>query len=183
MKKLLGFLAASAALAGGILAQPLSPGKVPAKVRKAFQAKFPKVSQVEWKLKGDKNYEAEFMRGGVEVAVKFDSRAKWLETETAIEPSELTKEVRRMLATKYKGYKIIETQKVERAGDKRILFEVHLENAKEVLKVLLRRNGKVTSQTAKPKRRPELTLRHPCPPDGFYPPRPAHRRHERLGPG
>jgi hypothetical protein len=152
MKKILGFLIAAAALAGTTFAQPLSPDQVPAKVREAFQSKFPGVSKVEWKIKSDKNYEAEFALRGVEVAAKFDSKGKWLETETAIKQTELTKEVRATLSKKYKGYKIIETQKVERADDKRTLFEVHLENAKEILKVQLEGNGNVTSKSATPKK-------------------------------
>ena len=137
MKKILGFVIALASLAGGTLAQSFSPDQVPARVRAAFQSKFPGMSKVEWKRKSDKNYEAEFDLRGVEVAAKFDSKGKWVETETAIEQTELTKDVQATLSKEYNGYKIIETQKVERADDKRILFEVHLENAKEILKLQL----------------------------------------------
>jgi hypothetical protein len=154
MKNFLGFLIASAALVGATFAQPLSPDEVPANVREAFQLKFPGVSKVEWKIKSDKNHEAEFTLRGVEVAAKFDSTGKWVETETAIEETELTKAVRAMLSKEYRGYKIIETQKVERADDKRILFEVHLENAKEILKVQLEGNGNVASKSATPKKGP-----------------------------
>jgi hypothetical protein len=149
--KILCGLIAVAALAGATLAQPLAADKVPANVRDAFRSKFPGVSQVEWKRKSDKNYEAEFTLKGVEVAAKFDAEGKWLETETAIEPSALTKEVRATLAKDYKDYKIIETQKVERAHDKSTLFEVHLENADEILKVQLEANGTVASKSAKRK--------------------------------
>jgi hypothetical protein len=94
------------------------------------------VSAVEWKLKEDKNYQAEFTLKGVEVAAKFDVKGKWLETETAIEQSALPRKVSRAIAKQYKGYKIIETQKIELAGDKPILFEVHLKNAEEIVKVV-----------------------------------------------
>jgi hypothetical protein len=141
-------------MACGASGQPLPADKVPANVREAFQAKFPGVRKVEWKLKSDKNYEAEFKQKGVEVAAKFDDKGKWLETETAIEQSSLPKAVRATIAKEYKGYKIIETQKVERAGDKPILFEVHLENAAEVLKVQLQGNGTIASKSAKQKKGP-----------------------------
>ena len=154
MKTILGVLIAAAALTGEALAQPLPADQVPAKVREAFQSKFPGVSQVEWKLKNDKNYEAEFKRKGVEVAAKFDPKGKWLETETAIEQADLTKEVQATLTKEFKGYKIIETQKVERADDKRPLFEVHLEKADEVLKVQLEANGTVSSKSVKGKKAP-----------------------------
>ena len=154
MKKILWMLMASAALVGGAFAEPLPADKVPANVREAFQAKFPGVNQVEWKLKSNENYEAEFKLKDVGVAAQFDAKGKWVETEIAIEQSALTKEVQATIAKEYKNYKIVETQKVERADEKRTLFEVHLENTEEILKVQLEGNGKVTSKSAKPKKGP-----------------------------
>lgn len=137
---------------GGAYGQTLPADKVPAKVRDAFRSKFPGVDKVEWKLKNDKNYEAEFTLKDVELAAKFDETGKWLETEAAIEQSALPKEVLARIAGEYKDYKVIETQKVERANDKPMLFEVHLENAAEVLKVQLEKNGTIASKSAKPKK-------------------------------
>ena len=154
MKRILGVLTARAALAGGAYGQSLPADKVPANVRDAFKSKFPGVDQVEWKLKGDKTYEAEFRLKDAEVAAKFDDKGKWLETETAIAQSVLPKEVLATIAKDYKDYKIIETQQVECAGDKRILFEVHLENAKEVLKVQLEGTGAIVSKSTKRKKGP-----------------------------
>jgi hypothetical protein len=152
VNKIRTVLIALTVAAGGALAQELPADKVPAKVQQAFQSKFPGVTKVEWKLKADKNYEAEFNLKDVEVTAKFDAKGKWLETETAIEASELTKEVRETLAKEYKGYKIIETQKLERADDKKPLFEVHLENADEILKVQLEGNGTISSKSTKQKK-------------------------------
>ena len=84
-------------LAGGAHGQPLPADKVPASVRDAFKAKFPGLNKVEWKLKSDKNYEAEFKLKDVAVAAKFDDKGRWLETETAIEQSALPKEVLKVL--------------------------------------------------------------------------------------
>jgi Putative beta-lactamase-inhibitor-like, PepSY-like len=154
MKTMLSFLITSAALAGGVFAQQLSTHKVPASVKESFHSKFEGASKVEWKRKSDQNYEAEFKLKGVEVAAKFDQKGKWLETETTIEQSELTKDIRATISTDYKDYKIIETQKVERADDKQILFEVHLENAEEILKLQFEGNGTVSSKSAKRKRGP-----------------------------
>jgi hypothetical protein len=154
MKTMLGFLITSAALAAAVFAQQVSPHKVPASVNEAFHSKFRGVRKVEWKRKSDQNYEAEFKLKGVEIAAKFDQKGKWLETETTIGQSELTKDIRATISTDYKAYKIIETQKVERAGDKRILFEVHLENAEEILKLQFEGNGTVSSKSAKRKQGP-----------------------------
>jgi hypothetical protein len=154
MKPALGVLTAWAALACVAYGEPLPAEKVPAKVREAFRTKFPDVKKVEWKLKDDKNYEAEFKQKDVEVAAKFDDQGKWVETETAIEKSDLPKEVRARISKEYKAYKIVETQKVERAGDKPILFEVHLENDAEILKVQLESSGTIASKSSKPKKLP-----------------------------
>ena len=152
MKSILGFLALWAALAGTAVGQTLAPEKVPAKVRDAFRARFPDVTKVEWTLKSDKNYEAEFELKDAEVTAKFNDHGKWLETETAFEQSALPKELLAEISNAYKGYRIIETQKVERADDKPILFEVHLENAKEILKVQLEANGTIASKSTKRKK-------------------------------
>ena len=50
--------------------------------------------KVEWKLKNDHSYEAEFRLNGVEVAAKFDANGKWLETETTIARTKLPPDVR-----------------------------------------------------------------------------------------
>jgi hypothetical protein len=138
------------ALTSGAYAQPLPADKAPAQLRDAFKSKFPGVDKVEWKLKSDKTYEAEFRLNDADAAAKFDDKGKWMETETAIAQSALPKEVLATLSKDYKGYKIIETQTVERAGDEPILFEVHLENAEEVLKVQLEGTGTIVSKSTKP---------------------------------
>ena len=154
MKRTTVVLTVWAVLAGAARGEPLKAHKVPAKVREAFRVKFPDVKKAEWKLKDDKNYEAEFTQKDVEVAAKFDENGKWVETETAITKADLPKAVRAKLSREFKEYKIIETQKVERPDDKPVLFEVHLENAEEILKVQLEANGAIAARSSKPKKAP-----------------------------
>lgn len=153
MNKILGLLIALAGIAPAALPQQVSADKVPAIVRQSCQSKFQGVRRVEWKLKSDQNYEAEFKLNGVEVAAKFDSTGKWLETETAIPRTKLSIDVRATISKQFGGYKIIETQTVERFDLKLVIYEVHLENAKEVLKALFQENGMLISQSSKPKKR------------------------------
>jgi hypothetical protein len=136
--------------AASLSAAQIPADKVPAVVTQSYQAKFPGKRTVEWKLKTDGNYEAEFRWNGVDVAVKFSTAGKWLETETTIPAAQLTKEVTAAIARDFKGYKIIETQRLEDV-DKRVLLEVHLENAKEVVKAQFEPGGKLVSRSAKPK--------------------------------
>lgn len=53
-------------------------------MKKGLRQKFPAVKHVEWKIKSDRNYEAEFTLNGTDIAAKFDRTGKWLETESAV---------------------------------------------------------------------------------------------------
>ena len=132
-------------------AQVLTPERVPGTVKQGFQAKFPTVKLAEWKIKSDQNYEAEFTLKGTEIAAKFDSTGKWLETESAISRFKVPKTVRDAASKKFKGYKIVERQSVQRWNEERLIYELHLENAKEMVKAQFTVDGSILSQSAKPK--------------------------------
>jgi hypothetical protein len=133
------------------LAQTITSDKVPALIKQAFHTKFPDVKNVEWKIKSEK-YEAEFILKGVETTIKFDANGKWLETETQIPLSEVAKAVLESLATKFKNYKIVETQILQIFDDSRIIYEIHLENDKEIIKALLYADGTILNQSLKSKK-------------------------------
>jgi hypothetical protein len=132
-------------------AQVLTADQVPAVVKQGFQARFPTVKRVDWKVKTDQNYEAEFTLKGTEIAAKFDPAGKWLESESAIPRSRLPKAVRVAVAKQFTGYKVVETQTVQRANEKPLIYEVHVENAREIVKAQLSADGAVLNQAAKPK--------------------------------
>ena len=117
-------------IAGAVLAigaQVLNSKKVPATVRQAFRTKFPAVRFAAWKIKSDGNYEAEFTLKRKEIAAKFDVAGKWIETESAIPRSQLSTAVSAAIAQKFKGYKVVETQTVQRWDETRLIYELHLE--------------------------------------------------------
>jgi hypothetical protein len=155
----LPFLAASvgAGLLAGCASLEAPKGKsksaaeVPAAVRQAFQARFPAVRSAEWKRKSDQNYEAEFTLKAVEIAAKFDSGGKWLETESAIDPSKVPQRVQEAIAHKFNGYKTVETQIVERPNEERQIYELHLENAQQIVKAQFDADGAILNQSTKPK--------------------------------
>ena len=152
MNNLLALLIVWMGLAGTAAAQKQTARQVPASVKQSYHSMFPGVRRVEWKLKGDKNYEAEFKYHGADIAAKFDATGKWLETETTIARSKLPQTVSETISKDFKEYRIIETQKIERFDDKQILFEVHLANAKEILKAQFDSQGAVLSKSTKPKK-------------------------------
>ena len=133
------------------LAQILTPDQVPVVVKEGFQTKFPAVKVAEWKLKSDKNYEAEFTLRGTEIAAKFDSAGKWLETESSISRFNVPKAVRETSTKTFKGYKVIERQSVQRWNEEHLIYELHMENAKEVVKAQFSAEGEILNQSSKPK--------------------------------
>ncbi len=139
-------------LAGSVLllGQDRPASKVPAVVQQAFHTKFPNVKQVAWKLKAP-TYDAEFLVNGAEVTVKFDADGKWVETESAIARSKVPAAVNQAIAKQFAAYKVIETQDMQRVDDARLRYEIHLEDAKEVLKVMFYADGTIISRSAKPK--------------------------------
>ena len=131
--------------------KPKATAEVPSVVRQAFQARFPAVKEAEWKLKSDRNYEVEFTLKEVEIAAKFDSAGKWLETESAIDASKVPQRVQDAIARKFDGYKAVETQIVERSNQQRQIYELHLENAQQIVKAQFDADGAILNQSAKPK--------------------------------
>jgi hypothetical protein len=129
----------------------VSADDVPATVKKAFQVKFPTVKETEWKIKSDKTYEAEFTLNGAEVTVMFDAAGKWLETESAIDPAKVPKVVSDAAAKAFAGYKVIETQSVERWDAKHLIYELHFEKANEIAKAQFSEEGKILNRSAKAK--------------------------------
>ena len=140
------------ALMPGAWGQVVTADKVPVPVKQALKAKFADVKSVEWKIAGDKSYEAEFTLKGVAITVKFDAAGKCLETETAIPSSGVPKPVLDTLAEKHRGYRIVETQSLQLYNDPKIIYEIHLDNGKEILKALLHADVSVLSQSVKPKK-------------------------------
>ncbi len=130
----------------------MSADQVPVVVRQALQARFPTVTTAEWKIKSDKNYEAEFMLQDTEIAAKFDPAGKWLETERAIPASEVPHAVRDTVAAQFQGYKTVETQSVERWNDQRAIYELHLENGKVAVKAQFAADGTILNQSTKTKK-------------------------------
>ena len=131
--------------------QDLNADRVPAVVLQAFQARFPTVKHAAWKIKSDKNYEAEFILNGTEIAAKFDSMGKWLETESAIPRAKVSQAIRDTAARQFKGYRVIETQSVQRWNEEHLIYELHLQNAREIVKALFSSDGAILNQSAKPR--------------------------------
>ncbi len=129
----------------------VAPEQVPEVVKQALQARFPAVKVAEWKEKPAKIYEAEFTLKGTEITVMFNSAGKWLETESAIDPAKVPKVVSAAAARQFNGYKVIETQSVQRWDEQHLIYELHFEGAKDLAKAQFSSEGAILSQSTKAK--------------------------------
>jgi len=138
-------------LSAAVFGQAVTGSQVPAAVKNGLREKFQTVKKVEWKIKADRNYEAEFTLKKTDTAAKFDSTGKWLETESAAPRSAVPSAVRDSIAKQFKRYKIIEIQTVQRWNEQRVIWEIHLEGANEIVKAQFDASGAILSRSAKPK--------------------------------
>ena len=149
MRKSFQFLPFSLLLSGTALTQIITVNQLPPAVKESFQIKFPSIKRAQWKIKSDRNYEAEFAFRGMEIAAKFDSSGKWLETESAEFRSVVPAAVLDSIAEYFRGDKIIEIQTVHRWNEARVLWEIHLEGPNKIVKAQLDNSGTIISQSAK----------------------------------
>ena len=131
-------------------AQQIASSQVPAPVKAGVQTRFPGAKVTEWKLKG-KDYEAEFNLNKIDIAAKFDATGAWLETETTIALREVPLAIRDKFASQFAGYKVVEAQSVQRGDGSELIYEIHFENNKEVVKAQFRPDGKGLERSAKAK--------------------------------
>lgn len=85
--------------------------EVPAVVKSAFDAKYPKAEKVNWGLEKQGEYEAEFVLNGIESSANFDSKGQFMEFETEIKESELPQAIKSALAKDFTGYKLGDVSK------------------------------------------------------------------------
>ncbi len=106
MKTIIILFAAVLLYIAPTFSQKLSDDKVPASVKAAFKAKFPKVTSVSWEMEDNKEYEASFKLDKLDCTASFDLNAKWLETESVIDAAKLPKVVADAVSKQFSGYAI-----------------------------------------------------------------------------
>jgi hypothetical protein len=128
-------------------AQKVNSDNVPEIIKTNFKAKFATAEKVKWEMDYE-NFEVEFKMNKNEYSAKFDKDGKWLETETAIKPSDISQAAKDYLNSNFAGYEIIEAEKIETA-DKGILFELEIKKAEAKYEISISESGKLISRTDK----------------------------------
>jgi hypothetical protein len=111
-------------------AQKLKTEEVPPIVKEGFRKIFPNVKATSWEKENGK-FEAAFNLNKVETSALLDVDGKLVETESAINISELPQPVIDYLSKKYKGVKIKEAAKIIEANGK-IKYEAEIKG-KDIL--------------------------------------------------
>lgn len=117
---------------------------VPAKIKTAFEQKFPTAQKVKWDKENETEWEAEFKMNGLEYSANFSSDGKWMETEYEIEKSEIPQVVKQTLDNEFAGYDIEEAEISETTDGK--VYEFALEKGETELEVAISPDGKVVKK-------------------------------------
>ncbi len=114
--------------------------KAPSAVTKAFAAKFPKVTRVDFGKEGNGEYEAEFKVNNVKMSANFKSTGEWVETESEIQTSDLPATVTAAIKKGHPDAKIVGASKIETAANG-IRYEADLRAGMKKLELLYDTNG------------------------------------------
>jgi predicted RNA polymerase sigma factor len=114
-------LFALAISASSVNAQKKAPAKIPAAVKAAFAKAHPGISAT-WE-KEDGHYEAVYKVSGKEASCVITGKGSILETETAIAMDQLPAAASAYVKQRYKGAKITETARIEKASGE-VVYEV-----------------------------------------------------------
>jgi hypothetical protein len=114
--------------------------EVPKVVKDSFSKLYPKVKDVKWDKEG-KEFEASFKVDKKDKSVLFDGEGNVLETETAIELSQLPSGIDKYVAENYKGYKISGAAKIVKAKGE-TTYEAEVTKGKERKDLIFDANGK-----------------------------------------
>ena len=124
---------------GGLFLIPQQ--KVPPNILKAFTERFPDIKASNWENEGNGTWEAEFKIRKLEYSVLFDQNGRWLETEHAIQKSEVPRQVLLALAQAFPEHEVEEMESLETPDGQRYEFE--LENGAMKLEVLMDEQGSI----------------------------------------
>ena len=100
-------------------------GTVPEAVQKAFNTKYPKITNVKWDKENAKEWEAEFTMSGNKLSANFMEDGTWVETEQVIPLDQLPIAVADAIKKTYPNWKIKETDKTETAKNG-LIYEADL---------------------------------------------------------
>ena len=124
-----------------------SQHRLPGKVKKAFEAKYPEATEARWTGEGEriKEWRVLYKYDDVLHSSFFDHKGNWLLTKVKIDRSELPKAVLDGIKKDYYSYDIVITARFEDPENKG--YEVWLDNGREGFDVQYSKEGEVLLRT------------------------------------
>ena len=139
MKNLI--LVFAAALFISVTACAQTPKDLPAKVKTAFDQKFPGAQKVKWSKEKANEWEVEFKLSGKEYSANYNADGSWMETELEISKKEIPFTVTNALTKEFPGYKVEESVISETATGK--VYEFKLKVAEELKEITVNTYGTI----------------------------------------
>src|SRR4051812_16000252 len=115
----------------------------PAKVTKAFEAKFANASDVKWGKESAKEWEAEFTFEGVKTSANFSTDGSWVETESEVKVSDLPDAVAASIIRTHPNATVLHAYRIESARNG-ISYEAEIKAGKKKMEVILKEDGSST---------------------------------------
>jgi Putative beta-lactamase-inhibitor-like, PepSY-like len=137
MKKLFLVMLSMLGIFGSIFAND-----VPKAVADAFAKKFPAATNIKWAKENAKEYEAEFKLNGKSISANFLTDGSWVETESAINASELPAPVTAVVKSQYPDAVILKIFKIETATGK-ITYETEFKTGNKKKELIFNAEGNV----------------------------------------
>jgi hypothetical protein len=115
---------------------------VPKAIADAFAKKFPAATNIKWAKENAKEYEAEFKLNGKSISANFLTDGSWVETESAINASELPAPVTASVKSQYPDAVILKIFKIETATGK-ITYETEFKTGNKKKELIFNAEGNV----------------------------------------
>jgi hypothetical protein len=128
-------------------AQDVPQSQVPSLVLNSFQQAFPKASDVDWEMDGDK-YKVDFEIGlkGVDHEVWYDQGGKLLKHTEEISKADLPEAVRAKIEADYGSYRIDDVRKITEGSGS--IYSLEAKKGNEEWKITFDSAGKELSKIA-----------------------------------
>ena len=108
---------------------------LPAKVKTAFNQKFPGAQDVKWGKEKSTEWEAEFKMNGKNYSANYTVDGMWMESEYEINANEIPVAVTTTLGKEFPGYKLLVSEISETAKGKVFEFDIKIGNKKKEVAV------------------------------------------------
>lgn len=115
--------------------------KIPEKVIKSFDEKFPNIIRVDWEIENEKEWEADFKLNNADYSANFTADGIWKKTEHKLNINQLPQVIKNSISKEFNDYIIESAELIENSEVN--AYEVKIKNGEQTIEVLFDNSGKV----------------------------------------